>query len=110
MSFRRVDEKSGAASSGGNSRAEWKSWKLVLFLLVTAVPAAIAWLQGHEMACRGSAGWQRLAGWFGDCSAYARAQPDGIDPIANAKLLRNACACTTSGHRTNMEFKMFATG
>jgi len=44
---------------------------VALFLLVTGVPTAIAWLQGHEMACRGSPGWQRFAGWFGDCGSYA---------------------------------------
>lgn len=43
-----------------------------MFLVVTGVPAAIAWLQGHEMACSWSPGWQRFAGWFGDCGAYAQ--------------------------------------
>lgn len=71
-----VRKKFDTSGSGGDGRNERTSWKFVagavIFLLVTGVPAAIAWLQGHEMACGWSPGWQRFAGWFGDCAVYAQ--------------------------------------
>lgn len=76
MALRQVDKNSRKFGAGGNGRTEGKRLKIAVgaagFLLITWVPAAIAWLQGHEMACGWSSGWQRFAGWFGDCAGYAQ--------------------------------------
>lgn len=75
-----ADGGSGAKAGSRITRVFWGA--LVVLGTVFGVIAGPKILRDqHELMCGWSSGWQRFAGWFGDCAAYAQ-KPSG--PIAAA--------------------------
>lgn len=89
----------GQRQGGGVGNFLWIGMGVLATVFgVLAGPKILA--DQHELMCGWSSGWQRLAGRFGDCAAYARAQPEGTDPVANAKRRIAVAGYTT----TNADF------